>query len=206
MANSDEKNINEWIKGLPLPLEYIGIADLFFYRIAYYIGYYVNYIGISPNMITIFGLICQINTALSVYYRNSYFITTYILATITDTMDGFNARRFNKQSKYGAFIDHTTDWISGTIIFISSLCRWYINPMYWIILFIVLYFEYYNLQYCGYILQYNGKDDVVLSRVIQTKVSNCDIVKNLIATKEYNSSTAAIVILVLFYLLHIYTI
>lgn len=206
MADADEKNINEWIKGLPLPLEYIGVADLFFYRIAYYIGYYVNYIGISPNMITIFGLICQINTALSIYYHNSYFIITYIMATITDTMDGFNARRFNKQSKYGAFIDHTTDWISGTIIFIASLCRWYMNPMYWIILIIVLYFEYYNLQYCGYILQYNGKDDVVLSRVIQTKVSNCDIIKNLIATKEYNSSTAAIVILVLFYILHIYTI
>jgi phosphatidylglycerophosphate synthase len=206
MADADEKNINEWIKGLPLPLEYIGVADLFFYRIAYYIGYYVNYIGISPNMITIFGLICQINTALSIYYHNSYFIITYTMATITDTMDGFNARRFNKQSKYGAFIDHTTDWISGTIIFIASLCRWYMNPMYGIILIIVLYFEYYNLQYCGYILQYNGKDDVVLSRVIQTKVSNCDIIKNLIATKEYNSSTAAIVILVLFYILHIYTI
>lgn len=205
MADSDQKNINEWNKGLPLPLEYIGIADIFFYRIAYYVGYYVNYIGISPNMITIFGLICQINTALSVYYRNSYFIITYTMATITDTMDGFNARRFNKQSKYGALIDHTTDWISGTLIMIASLCRWYMNPMYWIILIIVLYFEYYNLQYCGYILQYNGKDDVVLSRVIQKKVSNCDIIKNLIATKEYNSSTAAIVILVLFYILHIYT-
>ena len=197
---------NEWIKGLPLPIEYIGIVDLFFYRIAYHIGYYVNYIGISPNMITIIGLLCQINTALSVYYRNSYFIITYTMATITDTMDGFNARRFNKQSKYGAFIDHTTDWISGTIIMIASLCRWYMNPMYWIIMMIVLYFEYYNLQYCGYILQYNGKDDVAFSRIIQTKVSDSDIIKNLIATKEYNSSTAAIVILVLFYILHIYTI
>ena len=57
--------------------------------------------------------------ALSAYYCNSYFVITYTMATITDTMDGFNARRFNKHSKYGAFIDHTTDWISGTIIFIA---------------------------------------------------------------------------------------
>ena len=196
-------NPGDWDIGLPLPTRYIGAVDLLFYRLSYYLGHHVNLIGISPNMITCCGLWLQINTAWSLHCKTNYFPLTYLMAIITDTMDGYNARRYNKQSKYGALIDHTADWISGILLFVTAFSRWYDNIYYYIIISVVMYIESYNLLYSGYVQQYNDCKDVALSTVFQNTMMNRKSLEfELQRIKEFNSSFAGIVIIILFFGLH----
>ena len=122
-------------------------------------------------------------------------------------MDGYNARRYNKQSKYGALIDHTADWISGVLLFIAAFHRWYTTIYYYPIIFVVMYIESYNIMYCGYIQQYNGRADVALSAAFQNTPSDRkQLERALNRTKQYNSSFCGVIIIILFYGLHCLTI
>jgi phosphatidylglycerophosphate synthase len=158
---------NRWEIGLPLPQQYIGLADRFFYYLSYRIGYYINMAGVSPNMITIFGLACQIGTTCSIIYDTKYFVVTIFLATLSDTMDGFNARRFNKKSINGALIDHGTDWISGIIILSSSIWRWHQYQYFYYFLAVIVYLEKKNIEYSGYVQEYQGSSDIFASTIFQ---------------------------------------
>jgi len=193
-----------WEIGLPVPPKYIGIADKIFYYLSYRIGYFVNLAGGSPNMITTFGLICNICTAISITYDTKHFVGTVFLGTLADTMDGFNARRFNKQSKYGTLIDHGADWVSGVSIAIASFCRWYQYYAFYIIIALIAYLENGNLVYSGFIQEYQGKKDMFLSSVFQstederTHVELCSL---LVKYKEYNSSTMSFILVFAFWIM-----
>ena len=185
-----------WEIGLPVPKQYIGIADQFFYYLSYRFGYYVNYVGISPNMITFFGLFCNIMTAYSILYDKNYFPITIFLGTLSDTMDGFNARRFDKLSKYGALIDHGVDWISAIALIIVSICRWYKNIYFYILFIFIITLEILNLRYSGYVQQYQGKSDVFLSTMFQHRAVDKALESKLIQYREYSSSTISILLIV----------
>lgn len=183
-----------WNYGLPVPKEYLGIIDLQFYYFAWVFGYYVDYIGITPNMITLFGFFCNCITGYSILYDKQWFFITLFLATVADTMDGYNARRFNKKSKFGALIDHGTDWMSATIIITCSVYRWYQYISFYCIFAILIYLEKQNIVYSGFIQEYNGSRDLLISAAFQYEAGQ-NIHSMLIKYKEYNSSTLTFVIM-----------
>ena len=185
-------SIKPWTNGLSIPIEYIGYFDLINYKIAYYFGYYLYMIGITPNMITFIGLIFNLILSYGILINKNYFIIFLPLATLFDCMDGFNARMYNQCSKYGTLIDHTADWISGMSIFLSSTIVFYNLKIYWFLTCIVLYLQTKNFLYCGFIQQYNGKKDIALSQMLQKTESDHNNVKlKLKELKEYCSSNQA---------------
>jgi len=178
-----------WEIGLPLPPQYIGVCDKIFYYIAYLIGGGIDYIGISPNMISLFGLICNLTGCMSIWNDTKFYIPAFFFACVADTMDGYNARRFNKKSCFGALIDHTTDWISAICITMTVIGKWYNYFLFWLFFVSIMQLERYNLLYCGYVLQYHGDDDIQLSKFFQKDASDWANVKiQLVRYKEYNSS------------------
>ena len=184
-----------WTNGLSLPIQYIGYFDIINYKISYYLGYYLYVIGITPNMITFMGLICNLITSYGILINKNYFIICLPIATIFDCMDGYNARMYDQTSQYGTLIDHTADWISGISIFITTVIRFYNLKIFWILLSIILYAQTKNFLYCGYIQQYHGKQDIALSRILQKNETNIEIIKkNLENLKEYCSSNQAFLI------------
>lgn len=193
-----------WEIGLPVPEKYIGYADKLFYYVSFRTGYYVHSLGITPNMITFFGLCCNIITAWSVVNDNSYYIIAIIFGTLADTMDGFNARRFNQVSKYGALFDHGADWISGITIIIASVYRWCKYMHFYILFSFILYLEVLNLRYSGFVQQYQGKSDVYLSSIFQHTAKDNMLESKLVKYKEYSSCMISVVLIASFAFLQNY--
>ena len=193
---------SDWTKGLSLPIKYVGTLDLVNYKISYYLGYYLYLIGITPNMITLSGLICNFISSYGILINHDYYIIALPLATLLDCMDGYNARMFNQGSKYGTIIDHTADWISAMSLIVSSIIIYKNFITYWILFLILVYLQSKNFLYCGYIQQYNDKTDIALSRILQKQASTHENVKiQLAKLKEFCSSNQFIYIFFMIYTL-----
>lgn len=187
---------NNWEIGLPIPRKYIGHADLLNYYISYHVGYYINMIGITPNMITLFGILCFFASGFFIIHDSKLFAITFAIGTLSDTMDGFNARIFNKRSKYGALIDHGADWISAMTILSVVIWKWYNKYMLYIILPIIVYLERQNIIYSGYIQEYQGQTDIFISTLFQHKSDDSYRLDRLLKQyKQYNSSTLSLIII-----------
>lgn len=197
--------IQEWEYGLPVPKQYIGFVDRQFYYFAYLVGGYVDVIGITPNMITFIGLLYNCMTAYFIVYDLPYFYITLLCATVADTMDGYNARRFNKKSRYGALIDHGTDWISAMLLLSCCVWRWYRYITFYFIFTIIVYLEKQNIVYSGFIQEYNGNRDLVLSAIFQYRSGCNNVGTMLIKYKEYNSSSMTFVLMFSFWLMQTIT-
>ena len=75
-----------------------------FYSISSHLAPYLDNIGITPNIITLSRLV-TIFFAFSYFFKNGYYRTAgalYILAFLGDCLDGHIARRYNKQTRFGA--------------------------------------------------------------------------------------------------------
>ncbi|WP_456400968.1 CDP-alcohol phosphatidyltransferase family protein [Persephonella sp.] len=70
-------------------------------------------LNISPNVITIIGLLLILTGSVFLYLKSfllgGFFI---LLGNLCDAVDGALARKFRKESKFGAFIDSVSDRIS----------------------------------------------------------------------------------------------
>jgi CDP-diacylglycerol--glycerol-3-phosphate 3-phosphatidyltransferase len=86
-------------------------------------------LNLSPNAITLIGLI--ITLLASYFYAKGYFRIAgliLLLAGLCDAIDGEVARKANKVSKFGAFLDSTIDrfeefFVFGGILFYYSMVR-----------------------------------------------------------------------------------
>ena len=91
--------------------------DNIFYTLANYINPYLYKLNVTPNMITIFGLISAL---ISHYFLYNYNILVaflfIIIAQFCDCIDGQYARKYNMSSKFGDLLDHGVDFIKLTIL------------------------------------------------------------------------------------------
>ncbi len=79
-------------------------------------------LNVSPNVITIFTFL--LNIIPFYLYANKQFILgaiSLILINVFDAIDGEVARRMNKTTKFGAFLDSNLDRISEAIIFLAFI-------------------------------------------------------------------------------------
>lgn len=87
----------------------------------------LNKTGATPNMLTIIGLLINIWGSYLIIKRNLIFAGIIILfAGIFDMLDGFLARKMNKKTKFGGFLDSVTDRISEGAIYLGILI-YYLN-------------------------------------------------------------------------------
>lgn len=87
----------------------------------------LNKTGATPNMLTIIGLLINILGSYLIIKGNLIFAGIIILfAGIFDMLDGFLARKMNKKTKFGGFLDSVTDRISEGVIYLSILI-YYLN-------------------------------------------------------------------------------
>jgi CDP-diacylglycerol--glycerol-3-phosphate 3-phosphatidyltransferase len=79
-------------------------------------------LGLSPNAVTILGLI--INLAAAVLIAKGLFIAagiTILFAGVFDMLDGALARKMKQKSKFGGFLDSTTDRISEGAFYLGLI-------------------------------------------------------------------------------------
>lgn len=82
----------------------------------------LNSLGLSPNVVTLIGLL--INIAAALFIAKGMFITagiTILFAGIFDMLDGALARKMNKKTKFGGFLDSTTDRISEGAFYLGLI-------------------------------------------------------------------------------------
>jgi CDP-diacylglycerol--glycerol-3-phosphate 3-phosphatidyltransferase len=87
----------------------------------------LNALGLSPNALTLigFGAMCLIGLILA----NGYMAlggVLIVVAGIFDALDGSLARLTNRVSKFGAFLDSTTDRFAEGAIFLGIMF-WYLQ-------------------------------------------------------------------------------
>ena len=67
---------------------------------------------ISPNLLSVFGLILGIIAAVFIALDDLIFAALFLLiGAIADLFDGSLARKFNKETVFGAFLDSVIDRI-----------------------------------------------------------------------------------------------
>lgn len=62
-------------------------------------------------------------------------LVLYVIASITDFLDGLIARRFDYQTRFGALLDPIAD---KCLILSTSIMLWYINLLPWWVFFVVM--------------------------------------------------------------------
>ena len=79
-------------------------------------------LGLSPNKITVLGLIIAVFSAYLISVGQLAFGGIALLVSgIFDILDGAVARLSDKETKYGAFLDSVTDRISESVILLGLL-------------------------------------------------------------------------------------
>lgn len=83
-------------------------------------------LGISPDIVTIVGTVGVCAGALVFYPRGEFLIGTLVITAFvfSDTLDGIMARRSNRSSTWGAYLDSTLDRVADAAIF-GGLVLWY---------------------------------------------------------------------------------
>jgi CDP-diacylglycerol--glycerol-3-phosphate 3-phosphatidyltransferase len=80
----------------------------------------LNSLGLSPNAVTITGML--INIVAAFLMAKGMFITagiTILFAGVFDMLDGALARKMKKQTKFGGFLDSTTDRVSEGAFYLA---------------------------------------------------------------------------------------
>ncbi|MCK9900817.1 inositol 3-phosphatidyltransferase [Parafrankia colletiae] len=82
--------------------------------------------SVSPDLVTVIGTIGVAGAALGFFTRGVFFLGTVVITlfVFSDLMDGVIARARGISSKWGAFLDSTSDRVGDGAIF-GSLVIWY---------------------------------------------------------------------------------
>ena len=86
---------------------------------------FLNTMNVSPNMITTIGVLSSLLCAYFLYTKKIYFfIIFYIFAYYCDCLDGYMARKYNKQTVFGDYYDHMTDIIQMCAVFVILIYKY----------------------------------------------------------------------------------
>lgn len=113
----------------------------------------INFENISPNFVTIIGLICNIIIAYILFFddketnkKSVIFLFILLLRWLADILDGAIARKYDKLSNLGHYLDTFSDTSLIFIVLIYIGIKFKINYKY-IILIFILYLLVINNNY-----------------------------------------------------------
>ena len=84
--------------------------------------------GVSPDAITVLGTVGVVTGALAFFPRGELFVGTLVVTAfvLTDMLDGAMARRIERRSVFGAWLDSTCDRLADAAVF-SGLVLWFMG-------------------------------------------------------------------------------
>jgi CDP-diacylglycerol--glycerol-3-phosphate 3-phosphatidyltransferase len=84
--------------------------------------------GVSPDAITVLGTVGVVSGALALFPRGELFVGTLVVTAfvLTDMLDGAMARRLERRSVFGAWLDSTCDRLADAAVF-SGLVLWFMD-------------------------------------------------------------------------------
>ena len=84
--------------------------------------------GVSPDAVTVAGTLGVVAGSLGLFPRGALFAGTMVVtvAVLTDMLDGAMARRLDRRSVFGAWLDSTCDRLADAAVF-SGLVLWFIG-------------------------------------------------------------------------------
>ena len=87
-----------------------------------FIGRFLGNLGLTPNMLTVIGLLLNIGVAAVIAFWDIRIGGILLLvASAFDMLDGAVARATGKTSKFGGFLDSTLDRYSETVVYLGVL-------------------------------------------------------------------------------------
>jgi|TARA_A100001037_G_C15136333_1_gene631357 phosphatidylglycerophosphate synthase len=82
---------------------------------------FLHKLKISPNLLSVFGLILGIIAAVFIALDDLILAALFlVIGAIADLFDGSLARKFNKETDFGAFLDSVIDRVQELSIFIGA--------------------------------------------------------------------------------------
>ena len=82
---------------------------------------FLHKLKISPNLLSVFGLILGIIAAVFIALDDLILAALFlVIGAIADLFDGSLARKFNKETDFGAFLDSVIDRLQELSIFIGA--------------------------------------------------------------------------------------
>tara|TARA_B100000530_G_C15910195_1_gene469039 strand:- start:270 stop:860 length:591 start_codon:yes stop_codon:yes gene_type:complete len=82
---------------------------------------FLHKLKISPNLLSVFGLILGIIAAVFIALDDLILAALFlVIGAIADLFDGSLARKFNKETNFGAFLDSVIDRVQELSIFIGA--------------------------------------------------------------------------------------
>ncbi len=84
--------------------------------------------GVSPDAITVLGTLGVVTGALALFPRGQLFVGTLVVTVfvLTDMLDGAMARRIERRSVFGAWLDSSCDRLADAAVF-SGLVLWFVG-------------------------------------------------------------------------------
>jgi CDP-diacylglycerol--glycerol-3-phosphate 3-phosphatidyltransferase len=84
--------------------------------------------GVSPDAVTVVGTLGVVSGALAFFPRGMLFVGTMVVTAfvLTDMLDGAMARRLERRSLFGAWLDSTCDRLADAAVF-SGLVLWFVG-------------------------------------------------------------------------------
>ena len=84
--------------------------------------------GVSPDAVTVTGTLGVVVGALACFPRGALFVGTLVVTAfvLTDVLDGAMARRLERRSVFGAWLDSTCDRLADAAVF-SGLVLWFVG-------------------------------------------------------------------------------
>ncbi len=144
------------MRKLPPHLE--NPIDNFVYLIVEILSPLMHEFGLNPNSITTLSLLCGIYSGYLVYKRHYLWaIVFYSMAYIFDCTDGFNARKYDQETKFGDYYDHFSDVFKFIMVMIGCFA---VNvQLFWFCLPIVIIDSILVMVHLGCQEVYYGKQD-----------------------------------------------
>ena len=85
-------------------------------------------VGVSPDAVTVAGTLGVVAGSLVLFPQGSLFAGTLVVAVsvLTDMLDGAMARRLDRRSVFGAWLDSTCDRLADAAVF-GGLVMWFVG-------------------------------------------------------------------------------
>ena len=155
---------------------------------------------ITPNMITTVGFISSLLGSYSLYnYKIYHFIPLYLFSYFCDCLDGFMARKYSLETKFGDYYDHITDILQMVLILFILVYRYNAFNNTKIIIFTLILMIIYSItQGCQEILMGSNTSDII---GVTKKMCSNKIKAQIEIIKLFGSGTIIFYILFLSYYL-----
>ena len=182
-----------------LPDKFNNPVDIGFSKI--YIPWmpFLKTAGITPNMLTTASMVCGLYSAKLITDKKPKLAALFfILNYFFDCMDGYMARRYKMETKFGDWYDHLTDWVTMALVSYALIrSNKYSSPMLCVIIILMLALTFNTLRWFGcQEKKYNGNIGESIS-VFKKFCNDPDI--QLIETKNFGNGTLALFVCLVIY-------